>query len=288
MIPSAEDAQRRAFQQRNRALSHAAATGYGEATATPAAVGSPTTMMMRDGSSQSIGNGIYNSSHNRPSAAALDSHQDHEFEEFHRSFGSNPLEMMINNSSSNSNNGINVATTSSEAATPQHHLRLSVELQQQQQPLAISASGEDPAVAQARRSMLARTGDRHARGKLPEASEGNFQPPHSAPEEPKIPPPKGSKRFVKQKERIPDILTGTLLLPAETENQDNSNNNNDNGGKKKASRVKDDDHVVTCGKCQKRLVVKKAAVLVRCEVCQAISSASSEKKGSSSYAAAPR
>lgn len=236
MIPNAEDAQRRAFQRRGRALSQNSSENGGNDNRSPRY--RPTdgehrneNSFMRDASSQSLGNPSFQAVRRSGSRS-----EDDEFEEFHRSFttGSSPLEMLAG-----SNHASPDLFTSSTSQRVQPR---------QQTPDEV----EDPTILQARESMMARTGDRHARGKLPEPREGKFQPPHSSPVEPRIPQPRGSKRYVKQKHRVPDVIEGMVSAA-------------------QATRMEDDKHVVVCAGCQLPLVVRKDALLVRCQVCQNIS-----------------
>ena len=205
---------------------------------------------------------------------------DDEFESFHRSFaiGNNPLEKIPANSRPGFGNvsqdadamsqmtSVAISPVSSNIAgqsqqqlehqqqrQQQHH-----ELQRQQhfssQPS--QSDEEDPTLAQARRSMMARSGDRHARGKLPGPNEGRFIRPDSVPSEPQIPPPRSSKRYIRHKLRPPDILEGASRT----------------GNK---HTLKDSEHVVKCGVCSRELVVEKTAVIVRCSACSKVSPASS-------------
>jgi len=126
-----------------------------------------------------------------------------------------------------------------------------------QLPNLIDMNDEDPIENQARRSMQARTGDRHARGRLPEPREGRFLPPDSSTVEPQMPPPKSSKRFMKQKARAPDLISG---------------------GYARSERIRDDEHYVLCEKCDQSLVVRKVAIMVRCKTCGQVSPASSRRR----------
>jgi hypothetical protein len=119
---------------------------------------------------------------------------------------------------------------------------------------------EDPTIVQARKSMLARTGDRHARGKLPGPKEGRFLSPDALPVEPLIPNTRSSKRYTKERRRLPDVVDGV----SQTES---------------GAALKDDEHVVICRRCQTDLLVKKAAFAVRCKACGEVNPASSGNRG---------
>lgn len=115
---------------------------------------------------------------------------------------------------------------------------------------------EDPTIVQARNSMMARAG-RHGRRTLPQPKEGKCRPPRSSTIEPTMPPPQRSRRFIDPKhKRVLDLVLGVR----------------DSSG---SSPINDDEHIVACEECQLKLVAKKSAILVQCEACHAINTASS-------------
>lgn len=195
---------------------------------------------------------------------------DDEFESFHRSFtvGTNALDSMAPRATPgpfpDPGNGQDPTTTTvaTTPASPEPVNPAGLGPQEQHQPPQPSSSPppsqlkEDPTVVQARKSMLARTGDRHARGKLPEPKEGRFLPPDCLPTEPQLPAPRSSKRYMKHKSRSPDVFEGCQYS-------------------EDSKALEDDEHVIACRSCNLDVVVKKAAVVVLCESCGKINPASS-------------
>ncbi|CAB9507872.1 expressed unknown protein [Seminavis robusta] len=119
----------------------------------------------------------------------------------------------------------------------------------------LSQLHEDPTVVQARKSMMARTGDRHARGKLPGPTEGRFVAPDRGSAEPQIPTPRSSKRYTRKKQRLPDFVVGYLRTDT-------------------PAPLKSSEHVITCRRCDKSLGALKASVAIRCKACGEVNPAS--------------
>ena len=217
----------------------------------------------------------------RPDPTRPNDGGDVEFESFHRSFamGDNPLNSLVAASSNmpvligiseqESLIGSSVSPATSPEMTQQRHLQqqssiMSPQEEQQQQGLSPVRQhrrhqyvptplhvNEDITVVQARQSMMARSGDRHARGKLPGPTEGRLMQPDSLAADPQLPPPRSSKRHLGQKIRPPDIMNG--------EEHTNIYAANDN------------EHFVTCPSCDRTLRVEKAAIVVRCKSCSKVS-----------------
>lgn len=201
---------------------------------------------------------------------------DDEFENFHRSFtvGANPLDTLASRAAygpsfPDSNSGqdpTNAPAPSADAAPQVAPQGVSEEQHQQPQqpqssspptpPPPPSQDKEDPTVVQARRSMMARTGDRHARGKLPEPIDGRFLPPDCPPLEPQMPAPRSSKRYMDDKKRSPDVFEGSVR-------------------EEDSSPLEDEEHMVSCRGCNLDVIVRKAAVVVRCKNCGKVNPASS-------------
>jgi hypothetical protein len=190
---------------------------------------------------------------------------DAEFESFHRSFaiiGPNQLDsrasitpyLHLLNSGDGPGSMISIAApvageANQTGGSSQEQEQLSSSSPPPSQP-------EDPTIVQARRSMMRRTGDRHARGKLPESKEGRYLPPDCLPLDPRIPAPRSSKRYMKHKKRSPDVFEGSARSDD-------------------VKSLKDDEHIVSCRGCNLNVVVRKAAVLVRCKNCDRVTPASS-------------
>lgn len=126
----------------------------------------------------------------------------------------------------------------------------------EKEPSLPSPDKEDPTVVQARRSMMRRTGDRHARGKLPEPREGRFLPPDCLPLEPQVPAPRSSKRYTMKKRRPPDVVEGK-------ERHDDK------------KPLEEDEHLVHCHRCDLDIIAMKASVVVRCKSCNKVNPTSS-------------
>jgi hypothetical protein len=194
--------------------------------------------------------------------------EDNEFESFHRSFtiGANLLDSLANRpgsfggSPAEENGGLESMTPLTSSGGPGGMGP------QETFSSELSQLHEDPTVVQARKSMMARTGDRHARGKLPEPKEGRFLSPDALPVEPLIPTTRSSKRYIKERRRLPDVVEGQ----------------SENG-----AAMQEDEHVVICRRCQTDLRVKKAAFAVLCKSCGELNPASSGNRSHQSRFATP-
>lgn len=195
---------------------------------------------------------------------------DEEFETFHRSFtiGTSTMDTLGARTPyvppPDPNNGADSATPtatpppplSPAVLGPEDPHRLEDQETPEKEPSQPSPDKEDPTVVQARRSMMRRTGDRHARGKLPEPREGRFLPPDCLPLEPLIPAPRSSKRYTRKKRRPPDVVEGK-------ECHDDM------------KPLEEDEHLVHCHRCDLDIIAMKASVVVRCKSCNKVNPTSS-------------
>jgi hypothetical protein len=250
MENSPGDEQRRSFQLRQRGLTNNLPFQVASEQVDGGEIPTTTT---------TSGEQAVNHSNHSPPLSGVD---DNEFENFHRSFtiGANLLDSL--GTRPGSFVGAAAETTNGEPMTPlpssQRHSIGGPSGMGPQETFAseLEQLSEDPTIVQARKSMLARTGDRHARGKLPVPKEGRFLSPDALPVEPQIPNTRSSKRYIKYRRRFPDVVDGV----SQTES---------------GASLKDDEHAVICRRCQTDLLVKKAAFAVRCKACGEVNPASS-------------